>query len=164
MKNKKEHFRSWCAWKPYLERELYIWISRSSRGKEKKMIFCWTGSGMRLYFSSTFWNGSFSATILAEISSKESGVFLCDPLEFCPWLEFRFVKSSLIVNVSWLLVSSRIFTRTQDKFFLTTQFVCCVFENSAMELPFVKYFDNLNHFDSWWNNEDWIKTHTTNRT
>lgn len=31
---------------------------------------------MRSYFSSTLWNGSFSATILAAMSSKESGVFL----------------------------------------------------------------------------------------
>ena len=51
---------------------------------------------MRSYFSSTLWNGSFSATILAEMSSKESGVLFDESF----WIfKLRLVKSSLIVNV-----------------------------------------------------------------
>lgn len=98
----------------YLERELYIWISRSSRGNEKKIIFCWTGSGMRLYFSSTFWKGSFSATILAEMSSKESGVFFLVSL-VCTWFVIWFVESSLILNVSIEQWTARIFVFSRER-------------------------------------------------
>lgn len=82
------------------------------------MIFCCTGSGIRSYFSSTLWNGSFSATILAARSTKESGVLFCESFEFCPWQNwFRLVKSSLIVNAfewimnSFLLICVLFFTR-----------------------------------------------------
>lgn len=55
----------------------YIQISRSFRGNDQYTIRLWTGSGIRSKRSSTFWNGIFSATTLAQISRRDSG--LCFP-------------------------------------------------------------------------------------
>lgn len=55
------------------DNELYMQMSLSFLGKDQKMILRCTGSGMRSYRSSILWKGMFSATILAVMSSSESG-------------------------------------------------------------------------------------------
>lgn len=62
-----------------LEREEYMQMSLSLRGKDQQMILRCTGSGIRSYRSSIRWKGIFSATILAVMSSRVSGVILDCP-------------------------------------------------------------------------------------
>ena len=64
-----------------VDKEEYIQMSLSFRGKDQYTIRLWTGSGILTNLSSIVWNVMFSATILAPISSRESGlcVFLCFP-------------------------------------------------------------------------------------
>lgn len=90
----------WTDWtKGYLDRELYMHMSRSLRGNDQNMILLWTGSGILSYCSSTLWNGSFSATILAEMSSKESQLCVLLDSSWMLSLLFLFTISSLLFIV-----------------------------------------------------------------
>lgn len=55
-------------------KEEYIQISFSLLGKDQYTILRWTGSGILSNRSSTLWNGHFSATLRAAISSNDSGL------------------------------------------------------------------------------------------
>lgn len=72
----KERLWSWAVgeFKDTLDKLEYMQMSLSLRGNDQKIILLCTGSGMRSYRSSTRWKGIFSATHLAVMSRRESGL------------------------------------------------------------------------------------------
>lgn len=82
------------------DKDEYMHMSLSFLGNDQKMILRWTGSGILSYRSSILWKGIFSATILAVISNKVSGVDRALPPTPAAAVEVRATQHDRLATVT----------------------------------------------------------------